>query len=163
MSTIFRFGAGPNDVKRVYADSGYESAELGDIDDYGRLIVHDEMMCSSVSISPYELEALAAFVRKHGSPKDGQQRTFESICKELAEHPAIQRKWKADFDDAPRTVVFTNERRIAFSVYDDGEMRIEPDIENGGYHSDIFTPDELAAFAAACQEIAALNRKADDK
>lgn len=83
------------------------------------------------------------------------RRTFEEICKELAENAAIKGKWNPDYNYAPRTVLLTNEKGIMLHIYDDGEVRFEPDIENGGYHSDIFTAAQLAAIAAACSEIAA--------
>lgn len=83
-----------------------------------------------------------------------KKRTFKQITHTLSRNPIIKKRWhKERYFDDPRTVLFVNERGIIFHVYDDGEMRIE--IDPNGYHSDIFTPEELVLFAAACQEIAA--------
>lgn len=71
MSMIFRMGTGPGmlEHKTVYADNGVDSVELGVLDEFGRLRVYDEAMCASVSLSPAELEVLAAFVRKQNLPE----------------------------------------------------------------------------------------------
>lgn len=66
MSTIFRFGVLPFEKSHVIADSGCECVALGRIDDEGRLVFCDDGSCSSVAVSPDELERLAAFVRRHG-------------------------------------------------------------------------------------------------
>ena len=87
------------------------------------------------------------------------RRTFEEICKELAEKPEFKEEWEADFEWAERTVLMTNERGIMLHFYDDGDVRFETDFMKG-YSSDIFTSSQLAAIAAACQEIAA-NDQAD--
>lgn len=85
-----------------------------------------------------------------------KKRTFRQICRSLAKHSAIKGRWEADFDYAARTVLFKNDRGIMMHMYDDGEVRFEPEPVKGGYHSDIFKPAEIAAFAEACMEIAAL-------
>ena len=83
-----------------------------------------------------------------------KKRTFKQITHTLSQNPIIKKRWRTGrFFNDRRTVLFENKRGILFHVYDDGEMRIETD--PNGYHSDIFTPEELVLFAAACQEIAA--------
>lgn len=74
MSTVFHLGSGPGPDERstVYADNGNDSVKLGVLDEYGRLIVYDDMRCSRAALSADELLKLADFVREQNDKRKGE-------------------------------------------------------------------------------------------
>lgn len=84
MSTVFRLEEKGHGFKKVYANSGFDSVELGTLDEYGRLVVHDDNLCCSVSHSPEELEELAAFLRRNSPQQVPSLGEFDGTTEKLS-------------------------------------------------------------------------------